>query len=127
MPTVSDIIPDLLQAEVKAALDWYNASQPDAFEVTGIVDAELSLATGAPRELRLVLCGGDTCQQQCFQVSRAAGGFEVALSETGAATNGEPPNLQSELDPPPGARNGWLDSVLQKHSFVLLVFYRGFW
>ena len=58
MATVSDTIPDLLQAEVKAALDWYNASQPDAFEVTGIVDAELSLATGAPRELRLVSAVG---------------------------------------------------------------------
>ena len=35
--------------------------------------------------------------------------------------------LQAELDPPPGARRGWLDSVLTKHEFIVLVFYRGFW
>jgi hypothetical protein len=26
-----------------------------------------------------------------------------------------------------GPRRAWLDSVLTKHSFVVLVFYRGFW
>ena len=31
------------------------------------------------------------------------------------------------LDPPAGVRTGWLDDVLQKYSFVVLVFYRGFW
>ena len=35
--------------------------------------------------------------------------------------------VQAELDPPPGPRRGWLDSVLGKHAFVVLVFYRGFW
>ena len=38
-----------------------------------------------------------------------------------------PAELRSELDPPPGARRGWLDSALAKHRFIVLVFYRGFW
>ncbi len=37
------------------------------FDVTGIVDAELSIQSEEPRELRLVLCGGDSCQKQNFR------------------------------------------------------------
>jgi hypothetical protein len=46
MANVSEIIPDSLQPEVDAALAWFNSTQADAFEVTGIIDADLMLATG---------------------------------------------------------------------------------
>jgi hypothetical protein len=66
MAVVSETIPTALQAEVNAALEWFNATQSESFAVTGIVDAELSLQSEQPRELRLVLCGGDSCQKQNF-------------------------------------------------------------
>lgn len=126
MATVSESIPEALQPEVDAALAWFNSTQADPFEVTGILDADLSLAESAPRELRLVLCGGDTCQQKSFRVASAGSGFEVALADSGA-DSANATDTQSELDPPPGARRSWLDSVIEKHAFVVLVFYRGFW
>ena len=127
MATVSETIPQSLQAEVDAAISWFNARQTDTYEVTGIVDADLTLAASAPRQLRLVLCGGDSCQQQSFQVSPATDGFNVAFSETGTVTAAAATELQAELDPPPGALRHWLDGILQQHDFTLLVFYRGFW
>jgi hypothetical protein len=123
MAKVSDTIPEGLQPEVDAAITWFNTQHTDAFEVTGIVDAEQSLASTGAKELRLVLCGGDTCQQQSFNVSIAGQGFDVSLAVK-EITHSE---IQAELDPPPGARREWLDSVINKHKFVVLVFYRGFW
>ncbi|MFT4614560.1 MAG: hypothetical protein ACI9NT_001705 [Bacteroidia bacterium] len=38
----------MLQQDVDAALEWFNASQSATFEVTGIVDAELSLQSSDP-------------------------------------------------------------------------------
>ena len=127
MAVVSDTIPEALQAEVEAALAWFNAGQPDPFEVTGIVDPELSIQSDQPRELRLVLCGGDICQKKEFLVSQGDAGFEVSFAEDEAQPGGDHATVQSELDPPPGARRHWLDSVLKKHRFTLLLFYRGFW
>ena len=127
MAKVSEIIPESLQSEVDAALAWFNGTQEDEFEVTGIVDADLTLAASTPRELRLVLCGGDTCQQRSFQVAQAVDGFDVAYADSDAQVAESSGELQAELDPPPGPRRGWLDSVLAKHKFVVLVFYRGFW
>ncbi len=127
MATVSEIIPESLQPEVEAALAWFNHAHANSFEVTGIIDPELTLAASGPRELRLVLCGGDTCQQRSFRVSGAAAGFDVAYADNEAPEADGSAELQAELDPPPGARRGWLDSVLSKHEFVVLVFYRGFW
>ena len=71
MATVTETIPEPLQPEVDAALAWFNLTQVDTFEVTGIVDAQLSLEANEPRHLRLVLCGGDTCQQKSFLVTTA--------------------------------------------------------
>ena len=125
MATVSETIPESLQPEVDAALSWFNSEQTDAFEVTGIVDAALSLEANEPRKLRLVLCGGDTCQQRSFLVSASDDGFHVTFSEAIAPTDSS--EQQAELDPPPGARRELLESLLNKHKFVVLVFYRGFW
>ena len=127
MAAVSETIPEALQPDVDAALDWFNGTQSDVFEVTGIIDADLAIEADAPRELKLVLCGGDTCQQRSFRVARSAEGFDVAYSETEPSDDDTAAKVQSELDPPPGARRAWLDKVLGKHKFVVLVFYRGFW
>lgn len=127
MAVVSDSIPTELQAEVDAALEWFNASQSHSFDVTGIVDAELSIRSKEPRELRLVLCGGDSCQKQNFQVARTSKGFDVTFAQNGSNSPASANAQQAELDPPPGARRNWLDAVLQQHTFTLLLFYRGFW
>lgn len=126
MATVSEIIPAPLQPDVAAALAWWNGTQTDEFEVTGIIDAERALAASGARELQLVLCGGGTCQQRSFRVANAAGGFDVRLVDAEAAPDAAP-EPQAELDPPPGALRGWLDSAVAQHAFVVLVFYRGFW
>ena len=127
MAAVSETIPEALQPDVDAALDWFNDTQSDVFEVTGIIDADLAVGADTRRELKLVLCGGDTCQQRSFRVTRSAAGVDVAYSETEPSVDDAATKLQSELDPPPGARRAWLDKVLGRHKFVVLVFYRGFW
>ena len=123
MAKVSDSIPETLQPEVDAAINWFNAQSSDDFTVTGIVNAEESLASTDERELRLVLCGGDMCQQKKFNVRRTGDSFTVSFTDEPPISNG----TQAELDPPPGARKAWLDNVISKHKFVVLVFYRGFW
>ena len=127
MALVSERIPEPLKAEVDAALTWFNRAQAHPYEVTAILDADRALARSTPRELRLVLCGSDACEQRSFRVSRVASGFDVSFAESEQAEADGPAEVQSELDPPPGARRGWLDSALAKHRFIVLVFYRGFW
>ena len=127
MANVSDTIPPELQHDVDDALGWFNASQPIAFEVTGIVDADLSMQSSEPRELQLVLCGGDACLKRNFHVSRNATGVEVSCLDEDANVASSTAEPQAELDPPPGALRHWLDSVLPQHDFTLLIFYRGFW
>lgn len=129
MATVSETVPQALQSEVDAALAWFNETHTNDFEVTGIIDPEVALAADSPRELKLVLCGGNSCEQRSFQVRPVDGGFAIDLvphageTETGSI----PEEIQAELDPPPGARRDWLASTLGRHAFVVLVFYRGFW
>ena len=127
MAVVSETVPAALQAQVDAALAWFNARQTDSFDVTGIVDPELSIQSEEPRELRLILCGGDSCQKKNFQVSSSESGFDIAFAADEHGESEGATTAQSELDPPPGARRNWLDSVLQKHTFTLVLFYRGFW
>ena len=126
MASVEENIPDPLRPEVEAALAWFNAQSDVAFEVTGILDPEAALAQTGSRELRLVLCGGDRCEQRSFRVTSGASGYEVAFATDPASDASDNP-IQPELDPPPGALRGWLDAQLTQHAFVVLVFYRGFW
>ena len=126
MTAVQETIPAPLQPDVDAALSWFNQRQDISFEVTGILDPEDALSQSGPRELRLVLCGGDRCEQRSFRVTRSAEGADVAFAEEVAVADAQ--DVPSpELDPPPGARRGWLDRALGQHAFVVLVFYRGFW
>ena len=121
---VEETIPDGLRPDVDAAVAWFNQREHVTFEPTGIVDADVALQATGARELRLVLCGGDRCEQRSFRVSRNGAGYEVALLDEAPA---DPDTTPPELDPPPGARRSWLGRTLEKHAFVVLVFYRGFW
>ena len=126
MPQVSETIPDALKPRVDAALAWFNASADaaeDVFKVTGILDADEALS--GSNELRLILCGGDRCEQRSFRVSGAVDAWEVDFADSALAPQGAKP--QAELDPPPGPRLRWLDEKLSQHAFVALLFYRGFW
>ncbi len=123
MATVSETIPAALRPSVDAALHWFNAREDVAFEVTGILDADAALAEAEARTLRLVLCGGDRCEQHAFRVAPARDGFDVALADAPAPDRTGNP----ELDPPPGALRDWLDRALAKHRFVVVLFSRGFW
>ncbi|MCP5039462.1 MAG: hypothetical protein GY944_00445 [bacterium] len=126
MPQVSETIPEALQPRVDAALAWFNGSDDaadDEFKVTGILDAAEAL--GGSDELRLILCGGDRCEQRSFRVSGAADAWQVDFADAVSASQGVKP--QAELDPPPGPRQSWLDEKLAQHNFVVLLFYRGFW
>jgi hypothetical protein len=125
MTTVQETIPEGLRHDVEAALAWFNRREDVAFEVTGILDPEAALEASGTRELRLVLCGGDRCEQRSFRVTANGDDYDVALvDDDQAAADGHTP---AELDPPPGARRGWLDHTLTQHAFVVLVFYRGYW
>ncbi len=126
MTTVQETVPEVLRPEVEAALAWFNRGEDVAFEVTGIVDPEAALEASETRELRLVLCGGDRCEQRSFRVAASGNDYDVSFLEA------EPPisadgHTPAELDPPPGARREWLDRALSQHAFIVLVFYRGYW
>jgi hypothetical protein len=126
MPKVSETIPEVLQPRVDAALAWFNASEDaggEVFKVTGILDADDAL-TGSD-DLRLIMCGGDRCEQRSFRVVGTSNGFDVESVDSVLAPTRDRP--QAELDPPPGVRTGWLDKALSQHAFVVLLFYRGFW
>ena len=126
MQDVSENIPGVLQPRVEAALSWFNASadaQGQNFQVTGIIDPDEALA--GSDELRLILCGGDRCEQRSFRVSGEIDSWAVEpIAESKEEVDGKP---LAKLDPPPGARSGWIDRALSQHSFVVLLFYRGFW
>ena len=126
MPHVSETIPEALQPRVDAAVSWFNLTDEaggDAFKVTGILDPDAALGGGD--ELRLILCGGDRCEQHSFRVGGTAEAWQVSFADVDSEEEGGKP--QAELDPPPGPRLQWLDEKLVHHAFVVLLFYRGFW
>ena len=128
--SVEETIPAGLQLDVEAALDWFNAQKNETqgvtFEVTGIIDAEASLQQQGDRDLRLVLCGGDRCEQRRFRSSQSSEGVSISFAESGdGKAVGSQPN--AKLDPPPGALKNWLDRTLDGHKFTFIVFYRGLW
>jgi hypothetical protein len=124
MPTVVETIPEEIQAEVDAAVAWLNHERGHRFSVTGIVDPDEIRArrNGGALELGLVLCDGDLCVRENVSVRATPTGFDVSLPAN--ATSEDPP---AEVDPLPGVRKDWLAAQLARHTFVVLVFYRGFW
>lgn len=120
---VSEETPTELQAASEAALEWINATQESHYEITGVIDAEATVARARAGsfELGLVLCDGDVCAREQVVVERSAEGFRVSAAEV------DDPLVPPLLDPPIGVRAGWLNAQLDKHKFVVLVFYRGLW
>lgn len=122
---VSETIPSALSERVDAAVAFFNESDlaaGDTFSATGIIDAEKALDQSG--DLKLILCGGDRCEQHSFRVSGTSSPWSIEIANSPLAQEGKP---QAELDPPPGARLPWLDAVIAQHAFVVLLFYRGFW
>ncbi len=131
MPRIEESIPSHLSDEAEAARAWFSRDQGSEFKLTGIVDPEAAGSAGPgtrPRQLQLILCGirdgQDVCLRERFEVETTGAGFDVTLLEDATPNLGSPAPL---LDPPAGSRAGWLESVLARHAFVVLVFYRGFW
>jgi hypothetical protein len=131
MPRVEESIPANLLDEAEAARAWFSRDQGTEFELTGIVDPEKVRERDPEtrsRQLQLILCGSqhgqDACLRERFEVKAAGEGFDVTLLEDSTPDIGSPAPL---LDPPAGVRAGWLTQALAQHSFVVLVFYRGFW
>ena len=124
MSNVVEDIPEELRAGVDAALAFWNQRQREPFKLTGVINPDHVIATrkpGAEFELPLVLCRGDLCVRESFLLQPTSSGFDVRIADTQAV---DPPG---EVDPLPGARIGWLDSILAKHDFALIHFYRGLW
>ncbi len=124
MSRVEETIPAALQPAVDASLAWFNAQESERFEVTGIVDAADAGEVSGEQRLRLILCGGDRCEQRSFRAVPEGDAFAISFLDEPAPGADAP---EPRLDPPPGARRGWLDGVLGRHAFTVLVFYRGFW
>ena len=115
----------------KWARAWFSRERGSDFKLTGIVDPTAALEAepdSDARKLQLILCGmqdgQDVCLQESFEVRREGESFVVANIPEAPLEIGSP---APELDPPPGVRASWLDAALEKHAFVVLVFYRGFW
>ena len=122
---VSEVIPVALSGRVDAAVAFFNDSDlaaGDTFSATGIIDAESCLEGNS--DLKLILCGGDRCEQHNFRITGASTPWTVEIVSDQHTLEGKP---QAELGPPPGARLPWLDAVIAQHAFVVLLFYRGFW
>ena len=130
MGAIQETIPDHLTDAAEAARAWFSRDRGHEFKLTGIVappDANAFDPT-RPGELQLILCGIEAGQEAClrerFEVHAEASGFAVAHLDDAPLAVGSP---APELDPPAGTRTGWLDAALDRHAFVVLLFYRGFW
>ena len=119
----TNTIPESLRKPAEAALAWINASRPQPSELTGLVDYESALqaTSGESFEMGLVLCDGNICGREQVRLTPVGDSYQFDLVAEAAR---EIPTL---LDPPVGVRSGWLDGVLAKHEFVVLLFYRGLW
>ena len=117
-------IPAGLETQAEAALAWINATQGESFSLTSLVGYEQALEAkaGESYELGLVLCNGEICTREQVRVE-PAGGDKYLFSFADVEEREIPPLL----DPPEGLRCDWVDSVLAKHEFVVMVFYRGLW
>ena len=131
MPQIEESIPVHLAEASEAARAWFSSEQGTDFKVTGIVDpvpaASPNMGRG-PHELQLILCGErdgqDVCLRERFVVAAREEGYAVEHLVQADDSLASPAPL---LDPPAGARLGWLDQAMGRHAFVVLLFYRGFW
>jgi len=130
MATSVGAVPEILRPQVEAAVTWLSREQGRDFHASGMLDPAAVVAErerlGAEGSLvlPLVLCEGDLCLRENLRIRAVGSGFDVGLLAPEHAAPGQPSAL---LDPPPGVRSGWLAPQLERHRFVLLLFYRGFW
>ena len=116
-------IAEALRPQAEAALAWLKATWQRSYEWTAIVDTEAALSAGPGEayDLGLVLCDGELCAREQVRVHPGADGLHFSLVDAPARA------IPPLLDPPVGVRSRWLDTVLSRHEFVLLLFYRGLW
>jgi hypothetical protein len=121
---IKNSIPLQLRRPAETALVWINKTQERSFELTGLVDYESALEeqnTGKNFELSLVLCDDDICACQKVKIQSVNESYKFTL------VVGKIREIPPLLDPPEGVRSKWLSQVLDKHEFVILLFYRGLW
>ncbi|MEL0048711.1 MAG: hypothetical protein VW867_08700, partial [Gammaproteobacteria bacterium] len=75
----------------------------------------------APFEVGLVLCDGEICAREQIHIIPDGGAYQFKFADEAE------PDIPPLLDPPVGVRREWLDKQLEKHEFVLLLYYRGLW
>ena len=109
-----------LNSTAHEAVAWLNQTYSTSYDLTGLVDTD-PVTDESVFELGLVLCDGEICAREQIRVERESESFRFSLAE--AQTREIPPLL----DPPEGIRSEWLAKALDKHEFVLLLFYRGLW
>lgn len=133
MSNIVEEVPESLKREVSAALDWLNARGGPERSFTALIDPDATLGSREggkrPYELGLVVCQENSCTRERIAVRPVGEGFEFSLVEsppTAGRTDGrlDPP---AELDPAPGALEGWIDEQLKHRAFIVLLYYRGLW
>jgi len=116
-----DTIPTKLVPATGAALLWVNNQRSTNYELTGVVDVDEGVNIAEPFEVGLILCDGEICMREQVRVTATGATYQFDFVEQAA------PAIPPLLDPPQGVRKGWLDKQLQKHEFVVLLYYRGLW
>ena len=116
-----ETIPESLRAPAEAALTWINQEQQQSFELTGLVDVEGINDVAEPFEMGLILCDGEICAREQVRVVPEGEAYRFEFVQQVAR------DIPPLLDPPAGVRKDWLQRQLEKHEFVLLLFYRGLW
>ena len=64
---------------------------------------------------------GEVCVREQVKVSLQKDGYTFNLVDSAT------PDIPPLLDPPEEIRSTWLTNILQKHEFIVLLFYRGLW
>ncbi len=114
-------IPEHLAPATQAALSWVNSERAADYSLTGLVGADSIESADKPFEFGLVLCDGEICAREQIRVIPDGEAFHFNFADE------EEPNIPPLLDPPEGIRREWLDKQLEKHEFVVLLYYRGLW
>lgn len=114
-------IPGHLAPAAHAALSWVNDTRGSNYELTGLVDVDEVDNANQPFEMGLVLCDGEICSREQVRVFPEGDSYHFDFVDQAT------PDIPPLLDPPEGLRSRWLDQQLEKHEFVLLLYYRGLW
>ena len=123
MSRVIEDIPISMLPAAEAALAWVNDQKGARYQLTGLVDADLTWAaeSGKPTVMGLVLCDNETCVREQVSVQKLEHGFQVSAVDATELV------IPPHLDPPVGVRRNWLENQLARAEFTVLVFYRGLW